>query len=794
MGLSDLGMNCLQRKLGFNFWVLLIAVVLLPACQQQINFPKPSLKSMSPTTKQAGDTAFTLTVMGKSFSPGGAVEWNGTPLVTNFLSTSEATTQVPAALIATPGTATVTVFTPSPGGGTSATPLTFTITPAPSNVPTITSISPTTILAGTPGENVLISGTKFAPQSVVSVNNTNRPTNFINSTSLQVNLTTADLATAGTLSIAVTNPAAPPPAPPNGGTSNVFSYAIDNPFPVIMLVAPNSVAAAATTAPTLTVTGTGFNATSVIEINGGPRTTTFVSSTSVTTQLTQGDIAAGGVDQVQVFNAAPGGGTSNILTFAVNPTLTNGLPIILDLAPDGSQAINGICGTAAMCANGTPDAVTAGPSTNTNGSMVAFASISNNLVTTDTNASSDVFVRTTCVTVGSCTPSNNLVSVDPNGNAANGPSWEPTIASSSATVAFTSTASNLVTSAPLDGKTRQVFWRPANVTPGSSVGTLLVSMGADGVTAGNGDSFNPVISPDGQFVAFVSVATNLVSNATFDGVTPQVFVRSTCGGVTSTTCSPMTFLVSTPDGTTPGNGPSSAPSISSSAAVVAFVSTARNLGATAPNPSGLAEAFTRTCATFITTCIGETDLVSTPDGVTPANGASTQTAVSGTIGRFIAFTSAGTNLGFNSGGVQEVYVRDTCLNETTTVCTPSTILASTRDGTTPANSLAERPSFDATGQFIAFASAASNLGANTANGIENEFVRNMCLNITTSCTTSTVVASQPSGTLAPSLNGSSLAPSISGDAHTVSFLSFASNLVARDTNGLADAFLASTTF
>jgi hypothetical protein len=41
----------------------------------------------------------------------------------------------------------------------------------------------------------------------------------------------------------------------------------------------------------------------------------------------------------------------------------------------------------------------------------------------------------------------------------------------------------LVTSAPLDGKTRQVFWRPANVTPGSTVGTLLVSMGADGVTA-----------------------------------------------------------------------------------------------------------------------------------------------------------------------------------------------------------------------------------------------------------------------------------------------------------------------
>ena len=783
-------MKDLRRKLGFSFWALIFVIVLLPACQQQINFPAPVLKAMSPTTTQAGGTAFTLTVTGSSFSPGSVVEWNGNALVTNFLSTSKMTTQVPASLITSPGTAAVTVFTTSPGGGTTAT-LTFTITPAPSNVPTITSASPTTVLAGSAGATLLLAGTNFAPQSTVSVNNTNRSTIFISSTNLQVNLTTADLATAGTLSITVTNPAAPPPAPPNGGTSNIFPYLIVNPFPAITLLAPTSVQAGATTAPELTLTGTGFNATSVIEINGGPRATTFASSTSLTTQLALGDIAAGGVDQVQVFNAAPGGGSSNIVVFAVNPTATKGLPIILDLAPDGSQATNGICGTTALCATGTPDVMTSGPSTDMNGEMVAFASISKNLVTNDTNASSDVFVRNTCVTVASCTPSTTLISVDPNGNAANGASFEPTIDSGGGTVAFTSTASNLVTSAPLDGKTRQVFWRQVATT--STVGTQLVSMSADGVSAGNGDSFNPVISPDSRFVAFVSLATNLVSNATFDGVTPQIFVRDTCSGVPSTTCSPTTFLVSTPDGMTPANGPSSAPSIASGGLFVAFVSAGNNLGATAPNPSGLAEAFSRTCATQATTCTGQTDLVSTPDGITPANGASTQTAISST-GRFIAFTSAGTNLGFNSGGVQEIYVRDSCLNATVANCVPSTILVSTRDGSTAANALAERPSFDTTGQFVAFASAASNLGANTANGIENVFVRNTCLNITTSCTSATAVASQPAGTLAPSLNGSSLAPSISGDAHTVSFLSFASNLVTRDTNGLADAFLASTTY
>ena len=781
-------MKDLRRKLGFSFWALLFAIVLLPACEQQINFPAPSLKAMSPTTTQAGGTAFTLTVTGSSFSPGSVVEWNGTALVTNFLSTSMMTTQVPAILITSPGTATVVVFTTSPGGGTSTT-LTFTITPAPSNVPTIVSASPATVLAGSASATLVLAGTNFAPQSTVSVNNTNRSTLFISTTNLEVNLTTADLATAGTLSITVTNPAAPPPAPPNGGTSNIFPYLIVNPFPTITLLAPTSVQAGATTAPDLTLTGTGFNATSVIEINGGPRATTFASSTSLTIQLAPADIAAGGVDQVQVLNAAPGGGTSNIVVFAVNPTATKGLPIILDLAPDGSQATNGICGTTALCATGTPDVMTSGPSTDMNGDVVAFASISNNLVKNDTNASSDVFVRTTCVTVASCTPSTTLISVDPNGNAANGASFEPTIDSGGGTVAFTSTASNLVTSAPLDGKTRQVFWRQVATT--STVGTQLVSMSADGVSAGNGDSFNPVISPDSRFVAFVSLATNLVSNATFDGVTPQIFVRDTCSGVPSTTCSPTTFLVSTPDGTTPANGPSSAPSIASGALFVAFVSAANNLGA--KNPNGFAEAFVRTCATQVTTCAGQTDLVSTPDGVSLANGASTQTAISNN-GRFIAFTSAGMNLGFNSGGVQEIYVRDSCLNATVANCVPSTILVSTRDGSTAANALAERPSFDTTGQFVAFASAASNLGANTANGIENVFVRNTCLNITTSCTTAIAVASQPAGTLPPSSNGSSLAPSISGDAHTVSFLSFASNLVARDTNGLADAFLASTTF
>ena len=77
-----------------------------------------------------------------------------------------------------------------------------------------------------------------------------------------------------------------------------------------------------------------------------------------------------------------------------------------------------------------------------------------------------------------------------------------------------------------------------------------MSASADGLSAGNGNSYDPAISSDGEFVAFVSLATNLVtSDALIDGITPQVYVRTLCnpttsGGVTTTSCTPTTYLVS----------------------------------------------------------------------------------------------------------------------------------------------------------------------------------------------------------------------------------------------------------
>jgi hypothetical protein len=55
----------------------------------------------------------------------------------------------------------------------------------------------------------------------------------------------------------------------------------------------------------LTLTGTNFVPSSTIQWNGGARTTTFVSSTTLQATITAADIATGGTNIVSVSNPAP---------------------------------------------------------------------------------------------------------------------------------------------------------------------------------------------------------------------------------------------------------------------------------------------------------------------------------------------------------------------------------------------------------------------------------------------------------------------------------------------------------
>lgn len=69
----------------------------------------PSLSAISPISANVGSVAFTLTVTGAGFTQGAVIQWNGSPLSTAYAGSNQLTAQVPSMLLASAGTATVTV-------------------------------------------------------------------------------------------------------------------------------------------------------------------------------------------------------------------------------------------------------------------------------------------------------------------------------------------------------------------------------------------------------------------------------------------------------------------------------------------------------------------------------------------------------------------------------------------------------------------------------------------------------------------------------------------------------------
>jgi hypothetical protein len=131
--------------MNFSRFVGLFVFFAIPTALAQTN-PVPFVNQpLVPTTVAPGGASFTLTVNGTGFVTGSLVNWNGTALATTFVSSSQLTAIVQASNIATASTATITVSSPSPGGGTSnvqyfsvsaVTNLQFTSIPTPANAST----------------------------------------------------------------------------------------------------------------------------------------------------------------------------------------------------------------------------------------------------------------------------------------------------------------------------------------------------------------------------------------------------------------------------------------------------------------------------------------------------------------------------------------------------------------------------------------------------------------------------------------------------------------------------------
>jgi hypothetical protein len=91
------------------------------------NNPAPSITSILPISAPAGSSAITLTVVGSSFISGSVIKWNGSNRDTVYVSSIQLRTTISPTDLASSGTVSVTVYNPTPGGGTS-TALTFIIT------------------------------------------------------------------------------------------------------------------------------------------------------------------------------------------------------------------------------------------------------------------------------------------------------------------------------------------------------------------------------------------------------------------------------------------------------------------------------------------------------------------------------------------------------------------------------------------------------------------------------------------------------------------------------------------
>src|SRR6185437_1261437 len=213
-------------------------------------------------------------------------------------------------------------------------------------------------------------------------------------------------------------------------------------------------------------------------------------------------------------------------------------------------------------------------------------------------------------------------------------------------------------------------------------GNRLVSVSNAGAP-GNGLSEDPAISGDGRYVAFVSLASNLVPGDT--NKTADVFVRDVQEGTTR--------RVSVTSSGAQANQGSYSASISANGRYVAFVSSATNLAAGTPaNSVGVFVRDMKSGTTRPVAVWGTSDQVHMGD---------LSTSISGT-GRYVAFVSSASNLvKGDTNHATDVFVRD--------LKTGSIRRASLTAGGGQNGQWSSEPVISANGRYVLFRSIDMNL-------------------------------------------------------------------------------------
>ncbi|MBX6316242.1 MAG: PD40 domain-containing protein, partial [Isosphaeraceae bacterium] len=312
------------------------------------------------------------------------------------------------------------------------------------------------------------------------------------------------------------------------------------------------------------------------------------------------------------------------------------------------------------------------------------------------------------VPLGSAVSSNGVADLAPGAPAP----AEASLSADGRYMAFASPSTDLVDGVQDTNNASDVFVRDQQAGK-----TTLVSASPDG-KAGDGRSFQPVISPDGRYVAFLSTATDLVPGSREGAKTKDPSAAT--GGVlylrdlqTGTT----TRLDATPDGQ-PSDGTCSGTFVfSPDSRYLAFVDNSTNLTANPAPAQGSASAapynvFVRDLAA------GTTSLVSVTTDGQPSSGSGLGSDLAfSPDGRRLAFTSTDARLTPNAldtagnppaSPPNNLYVRDLVAGTTTAVSV-------TADGKL-SNGNASGPLFSSDGRSITFTSTATDLAATSPSG------------------------------------------------------------------------------
>lgn len=259
------------------------------------------------------------------FSSGAVVNWNGTALATTFVSTTQLTAVVPASLVASVGTASVTVN----NGTVSSLPANFII-----NAPLeIDSINPTMILEGSESFTLTVSGIGFQSGAQIQWNGTALVTTVISSSQATAVVPASSVTTIGTATITILS---------GGSTSNTMTLNIVGGDPVINTLLP-SVVMSGSTGFTLTLMGSGFTQDAIVQWNGSPLATRYVKDEELTAAVQTALLTSPG--SISVTVVIDGTASPAVVFTIANQTATIGSvsPAVAMVGDNGFQlTIDGV--------------------------------------------------------------------------------------------------------------------------------------------------------------------------------------------------------------------------------------------------------------------------------------------------------------------------------------------------------------------------------------------------------------------------------------------------------------------